>query len=168
MDQLEIRPFAPIDAGAAARLLRETFDAFVAPDCTAEGCRAFRAFLAPQRLRERLATGHFGYLAWDEENLAGVLMVREPAHLLSLFVDARCHRRGIARALLRRALETVRANAVQVAAMTVNASPYAVEAYARMGFKLEGPRHLNNGVANIPMRLPLDEGFWDAASQQGT
>jgi GNAT superfamily N-acetyltransferase len=167
MDRIEIEHFAPGHARRAARLVRTTFDAFVAPDCTEEGCRTFHVFASAARMRERLRNGHFGYLAWAGPTLAGVLVVREPAHLLTLFVDAHHHRRGIARALLLRALQTVRANAVQVSAMTVNASPYAVAAYERLGFEREAPLFLKNGIASVPMRRVLDDAFWTTASQPG-
>lgn len=163
MDRIAIRAFIAADAASASLLVREVFDAFVAIDCTPEGRRAFHEFAAPERLRERLANGHFGYIAAAENTLAGVLMVSEPAHLLMLFVRPAFHRRGIAKRLLALALAHIHKASVRVAAMTVNASPYAVKAYRHLGFELDGPSLVKNGISCVPMRLVLTDSFWTRA-----
>jgi len=67
-----------------------------------------------------------------------------------LFVSGKHHRRGIAGRLLKIMIEWYKPPVI-----TVNSSPYAVEAYRRLGFTETGPEQLVSGIRFTPMTREL-------------
>jgi ribosomal protein S18 acetylase RimI-like enzyme len=65
------------------------------------------------------------------------------------------HRRGIASALFQAALRHYEQGG-DCAAMTVNASPYALGFYRRLGFQPTDAEHTVDGLRFIPMRRRMD------------
>lgn len=89
-----------------------------------------------------------------DDELAGVVSVRDNTHLFQLYVAERFHGRGVARALWQAARDDAlqRGNAGR---FTVKSSPYAVSVYERFGFKPTGPRAEQGGLVYVPMLLEL-------------
>lgn len=84
------------------------------------------------------------YGAWDGTVLRGILAAKEE-HIFLLFVRREYHRQGTARALIEAYCRE------QTGAVTVNSSPYAVEAYHRLGFRDTAPQQTVNGITFTPM-----------------
>ncbi len=119
----------------ALDLAWRVFLEFEAPDYAEEGVLEFRRFIEPDAVDQRVKAGEF--LMWEafrEGALLGMIATRPPCHIAMLFVDKQHHRRGVAGALLHAAL-THYQTTTEYRKMTVNSSPYAVEAYRRMGFE---------------------------------
>ena len=113
---MEIRHLTPAEIPQGLELVRDIFLEFEAPDYPPEGVEEFFRFLDdPQQ-----ASLCF-YGAWDGTVLWGVLAAREE-HICLLFVRREYHRQGTARALIEAYCRE------QTGAVTVNSSPYAVEA----------------------------------------
>ena len=74
-----------------------------------------------------------------------------------LFVDGDYHRRGIGRALISFLSEYVRKEE-GLNRLTVNASPYGVGFYHRLGFRDLGPEKQQDGIIFTPMLLEFDRG----------
>jgi GNAT superfamily N-acetyltransferase len=90
------------------------------------------------------------YKATQGENLAGVVALRDNAHLYHLFVAPAFQGQGLSRMLW----EHARGDALSrgnTGAFTVNATPYAVPVYERFGFQATGPRVETKGIAFVPM-----------------
>ncbi len=85
-----------------------------------------------------------------------MIEVRDSNHISLFFVEGRLQRQGIAKELLRRALEIRIHNQAGMAKLTVNSSPNAVGAYQTMGFKIEGSKQTKNGIRFVPMALSSD------------
>jgi GNAT superfamily N-acetyltransferase len=83
--------------------------------------------------------------------LAGVVAVRDPRHLFHLFIAAAIQYQGIGTALALRAIELSLAES-RSEIFTVNASLPSVPFYVRLGFKPQGPRVEDKGVAFAPMQ----------------
>jgi GNAT superfamily N-acetyltransferase len=151
MDAFEIRPARAEEAPAISALVLTVFEACVAPHYGAEGRATFGHEAAPEAIASRLAQprkdGHRALVACAAEDgrPIGYLEV-EKSHIRELFVAGPFQHRGIARALLARAFEGREREEV-----TVNAAPYSVEAYTRLGFKPAGPRATINGLTFRPM-----------------
>ena len=121
---MEIRHLTPAEIPQGLELVRDVFLEFEAPDYPPEGVEEFFRFLDdPQQ-----ASLCF-YGAWDGTVLRGVLAAREE-HICLLFVRREYHRQGT---------------------VTVNSSPYAVEAYHRLGFRDTAPQQTVNGITFTPM-----------------
>jgi len=76
-------------------------------------------------------------------------------HVSLLFVAPEFQRRGIAKELLRQALQICRANAPGLSEISVNSSSYAAPIYEKLGFRRAGERQVRNGIGFIPMVLKL-------------
>ena len=90
-------------------------------------------------------------IVYDENNIiVGVLSTRDITHISLLFVDKNHHRRGIAREMLNVVLDDLKKRE-DVPCITVNSSPYAVDAYERLGFCEKGEQQEKDGIIFVPM-----------------
>jgi len=139
----------PDEVTAALKLCRRVFDEFVAPDYSEEGCKTFHKVTEPDENISKWQAGEYAfYGAFDGEGIMGTAAsCKGGSHVILLFVDKAYHRRGVARALM----DAIIADA-PAQKLTVNASPYAVKAYERMGFGRTGDKVTKDGMTFIPMK----------------
>lgn len=154
MDPVAYRAMQPGEEGKVCALIRQVFDAFVAPDYDETGVGEFSRFADPQALSRRSASGSFVLLAVRGGQVLGMIELIPPDHVALLFVARR--RRGIARGLLSRAVAWARARDSAVSKITVNSSPYAEPAYRALGFVRAGDQATRDGITYVPMTLSLD------------
>jgi GNAT superfamily N-acetyltransferase len=140
-----------------SEMVLRAFDKFVAPDLTDEGVQEIRGFVAPDQIQERIAAGRFILVAQAGTTIAGMIEMRDFSHVTLLFVDEKFQRQGIARELLRRAVDMARKKKPSLTAITVASSSFAVEAYQRLGFESNGPEFTKNGVTAYPMILNVEQ-----------
>jgi ribosomal protein S18 acetylase RimI-like enzyme len=152
---LTIRAIQPADYATVCDIVTILFEAFVAPRVTPERRARFLAQTQPAKLAERIAEGHRYAVALLRGRPVGVVGIGLNHHLYWLWVDAACHRRGIAARLLEYARAMLLEADPAATRMTVNASDYAVPIYRRMGFVATGEEQLRAGVPVTPMRLDL-------------
>ena len=139
-----IKRLSPDELPEAISLMWEVFCRFEAPVYLQEGIDEFRASLDNA---ERNARMHY-YGAYEENTLIGVLAMRAPQHIGYFFVREDCQRRGIGKKLF----ETMRMD-YTVQEFTVNAAPYAVGIYRRLGFVPTDTEKITNGIRYTPMRF---------------
>jgi len=131
-------------------LVRDVFMEYEAPDYSDEGIGEFLRFLEPVEIMTLLE--EYKLRIWTCEydaKIVGMIAAREE-HINLLFVSGEHHRRGIARRLL-----DIMIDYYDPPLITVNSSPYAVEAYRRMGFSETGPEETVSGIRFIPMKKEL-------------
>ncbi len=156
-----VRRLAPPEIADAIALVRRVFREYVAPEYNPAGVAEFERYVDPANLRKMLTDGTL--LLWGcflPETPAipvGVLALRPPNHLSLLFVDGAHHRQGIARVLFAAMLPYCREQqaVTGITEILVHSSPYAVQAYTRLGFSPTGPAQTENGICFIPMSYPL-------------
>jgi len=137
------------DMPAAMALVWRVFEEFEAPEYSAQGVKEFADFIASDAICEQLRQDKMALWAcYVDGDMAGVLGLRWPAHICLLFVDKVYHRRGIATALLDQMRLYLAEDCREI---TVNSSPYAVEAYRHMGFTPTAAEQTKNGIRFIPM-----------------
>lgn len=145
-------------ADEVSRLIRRTYDEFVAPDYPEEGNRHFYTFITPEALIDRFSrSGHFILTAADEGRIVGVIAVRDDNHVALMFVDRDYQERGISRELLKRAEQKIAAE-TDKRETTVFSSPYAVEIYRSLGFHDVGSLQSRDGITFQPMKHPIQSG----------
>ena len=146
---MELRVLSKEEKPAAMALCWRVFLQFEAPDYPPEGVAAFRSYIEDAETANALTV--LG--AFDGTELTGVLAA-EGNHVALFFVDPAHHRRGVGRALLARLLEDRQAET-----LTVNAAPYAVEIYRRLGFHPTDQEQLApDGIRYRPMeRRPASD-----------
>ena len=84
----------------------------------------------------------------------GMITLRNGSHISLLFVDAQYHRQGIGRALIEHLREYLLSEA-GVSRITVNAAPYGVAFYHKLGFHDLRPEEEKDGIRYTPMEFIL-------------
>ena len=153
---LKYRKFESGDTTPIYGLIWRVFSEFEAPEYSEEGIQTFRAFIAPVSLANQIREGRLTvYCCSMEGVLVGVLAYRDFNHISLLFVDAKHHRKGIAKELLRISLKELVETGIAVEEITVNSSLYAVEIYKKMGFEPLDSMQTKNGIRFVPMKKML-------------
>lgn len=145
------------DELAAAELIYRTFRHELAADISREGVANFYEYIQPDSIVERLASNYSMEIAVLIDKILGVIEVRDCSHISMLFVDGACRGRGIARELVRTAVNSCLQENSVLQAITANSLPGSVPFYERLGFTGTGPRHEKNGIDIVPMTLQISD-----------
>ena len=92
------------------------------------------------------------FVALDRQRIIGMITLRDSKHISLLFVDEKYHRQGIGRALVKQ-LTDYMAEEMGIRQVTVNASPYGVGFYHKLGFRDLRPEEQKDGIIYTPMEL---------------
>lgn len=147
----EIRFASQEEWEEAMGLAWKTFLEFEADVYTPEGVRSFEDFITDSGLKRMFVMGTYQMIvAFDQGKMIGMITLRSEMHISLLFVDRRYHRRGVGRALILKMADYVRSE-LGKRRLTVNASPYGVGFYHKVGFKDLGPEKQQDGIIYTPM-----------------
>lgn len=139
----------------AMALAWKTFLQFEADVYTAEGIRNFEDFITDTTLHRMFVMGAYQmFVALDQKKIVGMITLRNGSHISLLFVDAQYHRQGIGRALIEHLREYLLSEA-GVSRITVNAAPYGVAFYHKLGFQDLRPEEEKDGIRYTPMEFIL-------------
>lgn len=139
----------------AMALAWKTFMQFEADVYTAEGIRNFEDFITDTTLHRMFIMGVYQmFVALDRKQIVGMLTLRNTSHISLLFVDGKYHRRGIGRALIEYLREYLLSEA-GISRITVNAAPYGVAFYHKLGFRDLRPEEEKDGIRYTPMEFIL-------------
>lgn len=148
---LAIRPADAGDAPRISALIRALAGYFLVDPANPDAAEGFFRTVSPEAVAGYLADGRHRYhLAEVAGGMAGVVGMRDDAHLLHLFVAEPFHRRGIARRLWARARDEARA-AGNPGRFTVNSSLPARPLYESLGFVPTGDPVEKDGIRFVPM-----------------
>lgn len=137
----------------AMRLSWKTFLEFEGDVYPPEGIRNFQDFITDSELKRRFLAGSYQVMAaYEGTKIVGIISLRNQNHISLLFVEKNYHKRGIGRALVLALAEYACVEMGQNR-LTVNASPYGVEFYHRLGFADTAPERQQNGIIITPMEL---------------
>ena len=159
MKSITYRDMAIGEEGAVSALVESVFNELIAPDCEEEGITEFFRYANRDAIKERMHSGGFILVAAIEGRLAGILEFTPPDCIAMLFVTIRGQ--GIAKGLLSRAIARALVEIPSLTKLVVHSSPYAVQAYEKLGFRCSGMPTKENGIAYIPMELTLNGGNID-------
>lgn len=149
--KLHIRPAYINEWDTAMALAWKTFQKFEAADYSPEGVRNFEDFVTDQMLKRMFITGQYRlFCAFYGTHMAGMISVRAQAHISLLFVEEQFHYNGIGRKLIEQVRDYLQ-NELGKSWMTVNASPYAVGFYHKVGFCDLRPEETKDGITYTPM-----------------
>lgn len=153
--QYQIRSAYHDEWDDAMALAWKTFLQFEADCYTIEGVRNFEDFITDSTLYRMFVMGVYQmFVALDGKKIVGMLTLRNNSHISLLFVDEKYHRQGIGRALVEYLREYLLSEA-GVEKVTVNASPYGVAFYHKIGFKDIRPEEKKDGIIYTPMEFVL-------------
>lgn len=139
----------------AMGLAWKTFLEFEAEDYAPEGIRSFEDFISDTGLKRMFLSGDYQMLvATSRGRMVGMVTLRNQTHISLLFVEKSCHRQGIGRALVGGMADYAKKR-FGARFLTVNASPYGVSFYHKIGFKDLGSQQQRDGIIYTPMEYIL-------------
>ena len=139
----------------AMRMIWKTFLKYEGKDYTEEGIRNFFEFITDDALYVSFLKGEYQMMvALDDERVIGAASVRSHNHLSLLFVDEEYHYRGVGRTLMNRMCEYLKKEAGE-RYMSLNAAPYAVNFYRKLGFRTVRPEGVYSGIRVTSMEKLL-------------
>jgi predicted GNAT family N-acyltransferase len=141
------------DLKQAIELVNNVFSEFVAVDYSEQGKRTFNDYLENkyEEVSSDLVSGYKKMWAYyQNEEIVGVIAVRDTTHITLMFVDKQHHKKGIAKEMFSFVLDEITRNK-EITQVTVNSSPYAVKVYERLGFVKTDEQQEKDGIIFIPM-----------------
>ncbi|MGB3364498.1 MAG: GNAT family N-acetyltransferase [Thermodesulfobacteriota bacterium] len=132
-------------------LVARSFNEFIATEFSEEGVEEFFEYANPRAFKKRLETGYLAMVSETDSKLAGVIELKGYNHISMLYVDKAFHKKGVAKELIRVALEEASSNYSSHDDITVNSSRYAVPFYEKLGFIQIEEEKTIYGVIHIPM-----------------
>ena len=140
----------------ALDLVWEVFEKYEAPVYEKMGVKTFRHFIEYGTMVEKINHGEMIFWGCYLNNyLVGVIALRYGHHISLLFVREQFHHLGVATRLVKVAVAYVEAQQPEIRAVTVNASPYGLGFYKKIGFLEIEPEKEVDGIRFTPMRLPF-------------
>lgn len=139
----------------AMALAWKTFLRFEADVYTPEGVKNFQNFITDSTLHRMFIMGAYQlFVALDHGKVIGMITLRDSTHISLLFVDEKYHKQGVGRGLIKYLTEYLLSE-VGASKVTVNASPYGVEFYHKLGFKDIRSEEKKDGIIYTPMEFIL-------------
>lgn len=150
-----IRRAAPTEWETAMELAFKVFLKYEAQEYGPEGIRSFAEFLTDEKLKKLFLQGDYLlFVAMEKEKMIGMISLRSGNHISLLFVDQEYHRKGVGSALIRY-MQSYLLRQTKHQKMTVNASPYGIPFYHRVGFTDTGCETTKDGIIYTPMEFYL-------------
>jgi GNAT superfamily N-acetyltransferase len=148
---LELSLLNPAEADMAMAVVKESFDACVAPDYAQEGRDLFVQVVTAGYLCSLPNRQGFTLVAKLDGRMVGMCAFRDGHHVTLFFVLPECQGRGIGRRLFDTAVERVRRNVPGASKLEVHSSLVAVPVYQALGFSVTGPEKVEGGIRYVPM-----------------
>jgi len=145
----------PGEEAEVYNLIYRVFKEFIAPDFSQQGIDEFLSFASPEGLAERTQANNFASLALCQNQIVGMIEIRDYDHISLLFVDAEYQGSGIGSELIERSLGRCLARNPNLDSMSVNSGPNSVAFYEKVGFLPTAPEQEQNGIRFVPMILRL-------------
>lgn len=147
---MSIRTLVESDLEAVSALCISAFMTAVAPSLSPQGVATFTQIAAADSFAKRMAGDNLMLVFVQENQVLGVIELKEGRHVAMLFVDPQQQSRGVGRQLVAAALAHARSEVV-----TVSASLTSVAAYERYGFNRAGEIGEYDGLVYQPMTITL-------------
>lgn len=139
----------------AMELAFRVFLKYEAMEYGPEGIRNFAEFVTDETLKKLFLQGSYLlFVAVENEKIIGLISMRSGNHISLLFVDPEYHRRGVGTSLVKYLQSYMLVN-TKHQKLTVNAAPYGVPFYHRIGFKDTGYETRRDGIIYTPMEFYL-------------
>lgn len=149
--EYNIRNASKEDWESAMALAWKTYLQFEAAEYPTEGTTSFFAFLTDAMLFKMFINGEYRMkVAVYNNQIVGMISIREKTHISLLFVDRAFHKKGVGRALLEQMCVLIQEE-YSGQRITVNAAPFAEHFYHKCGFQDLGERRTEKGIVYTPM-----------------
>ncbi|MGN0166575.1 MAG: GNAT family N-acetyltransferase [Acetatifactor sp.] len=130
----------------AMQMIWRTFLKFEGKDYTEEGIKNFFDFITDDNLYVAFLRGEYQVMvALDGEKVIGAGSIRNRNHLSLLFVDENYHHMGVGRTIMNSLCAYLKEEAGE-RYMSLQAAPYAVNFYRKLGFRTVKPEEEISGI----------------------
>lgn len=151
----QIRKAQASEWETAMELAFRVFLKFEAMEYGPEGIRSFAEFVTDEALKKAFLWGRYLlFVAVVEEKIIGMISLRSGNHISLLFVDQEYHRQGVGTALIKY-LQAYMLQHTDFQTLTVNAAPYGIPFYHKIGFTDTGYQTKADGILYTPMEFYL-------------
>ncbi len=147
-----IRKMNEKDVEAVSRICITSFLHSIADTLSEEGKTTFSSIAASNAFLSRMKGDNFMLVAESDENIVGVIELKEGRHVAMLFIRPESQKSGIGRKLLASALKYAKVETV-----TVSASLSSISAYEKYGFECRGEIGESAGLVYQPMEIKLSK-----------
>ena len=147
-----IRKMNEKDVEAVSEICIASFLRSIADTLSEEGKTTFSSIAASNAFLGRMKGDNLMLVAESDENIEGVIELKEGRHVAMLFIRPESQKSGIGRKLLVSALKYAKVETV-----TVSASLSSVSAYEKYGFECSGEIDESAGLVYQPMEIKLSK-----------
>ncbi len=156
---MEYRRITDNEIDKALDLVLKVFMEFEAPDYSPEGVKSFISdVIENESFKEGVRNGTFKtFITTTDDNIVGVMTLRNETHIMLAFVQKDYHNQGIGKALFEHVLHEISATNNSASTITVNASPYAVGFYEKLGFTATSEEQEKHGIRFLPMKYAIED-----------
>ncbi len=141
---------------AIHQLIKKVYDEFVAKDYSNEGNVIFYDWISPNKIAERQSENNSLWVASEDNMIVGMIEIKNNNHISLLFVEKTYQGRGIAKVLVKEALEYCKKVDRNLETYSVNASPFSIPIYEKLGFKAIKEIQETNGIIYLPMEMKIN------------
>jgi len=154
------------DAAAISSLILNTAENQLRHEFSDEGWRLFERLLSRKTQASLIDNKKFNYFLAisqslnSDEQLLGVLAIKDKNHLFHFFVKPECQSQGVGHKLWQTFLQVFNSenySSQQFKEITVNSSDFALSFYQKLGFVMKTTRQQKNGVCYTPMIYCLED-----------
>ena len=150
-----IRPAYRSEWKEAMDIAWKTFLKFEKKDYTAQVIKSFYQFITDPILEKMFYMGEYQLFgAYENKKMIGMAGIRNRTHISLLFVDEQFHKKGVGRKLMQYIFH-YSTTEMGEQKLTVNAAPYAVGFYHRIGFHDTDRERDAGGIRYTPMIIEL-------------
>ncbi len=153
MKKVNIEKFQIGQEESIYKLIKKVYDEFVSIDYSEEGNQFFYDWINPAKISERQKNQVNLLVAVVENQIVGMIEIRENLYISLLFVDKAFHGKGIAKKLYHEALQMLIQRDPNITKFYVHASPFSIPIYQKLGFKETDTMQENNGIKYVPMEM---------------
>ena len=147
MENIIIREMNKNEIDVVRKLVLDTFIEFEAPDYSEEGIQSFKDFIFDDEKFLNLKIN----VIEIEDKIVSMIAIRNRTHIALLFTNRDFHKKGLARKLF----NDFKSSLKDGDKITVNSSPYAVEVYKKLGFKIVEPEQTVDGIRFTKMMMEI-------------
>lgn len=134
-DSITYRMMYYEELNGVSSMIMQIFDEHIAPLVSYKGRLSFGQYILAAAMEKRLNREHFVIVAVAEEQIVGMIEMREYKHIALLFVETAYQGQGIAKQLIAEALASCLQHNRTLEEITVNASINACAFYEKQGFQ---------------------------------
>jgi predicted GNAT family N-acyltransferase len=103
------------------------------------------------------SSDQFLMVADYQNQIVGMLAIKNMSHIVLLFVDSAFQKQGIGKSLIQVALKICQDKNPDLEFITVSSSPNSLSFYKSFGFDVEAEEVNKNGMRFIPMKKQTDK-----------